>query len=190
MRVSLFFGLALFLAFAVHLAALAGPEAGLCLCGSFSGRLKPDSPPLAPSTVRPWARGFCPHGRPGPLGFGLCGRLPRHGVGGFMFNSSSSPIVRHWPTTPLRPPPRLTAVRAVKAGAAPSAPGGDQRPRFGRHHPPPCARAPLVGRWSAVFFSVLADACQFGMAWAGLRTIRHHQERIPEWANGRLRLGE
>ena len=43
-----------------------------------------------PSTVRPWARGFCPHGRPGPLGFGLCGRLPRHGVGGFMFNSSSS----------------------------------------------------------------------------------------------------
>ena len=42
-----------------------------------------------PSTVRPWARGFCPHGRPGPLGFGLCGRLPRHGVGGFMFNSSS-----------------------------------------------------------------------------------------------------
>ena len=31
-----------------------------------------------------------PHGRPGPLGFGLCGRLPRHGVGGFMFNASSS----------------------------------------------------------------------------------------------------
>ena len=29
-------------------------------------------------------------GRPGPLGFGLCGRLPRNGVGGFMFNSSSS----------------------------------------------------------------------------------------------------
>ena len=46
--------------------------------------------PKTPSTVRPWARGFCPHGRPGPLGFGLCGRLPRHGVGGFMFNSSSS----------------------------------------------------------------------------------------------------
>ena len=43
-----------------------------------------------PSTVRPWARGFCPHGRPGPLGFGLCGRLPRHGVGGFVFNSPSS----------------------------------------------------------------------------------------------------
>ena len=43
-----------------------------------------------PSTVRPWARGFCPQGRPGPLGFGLFGRLPRHGVGGFMFNSSSS----------------------------------------------------------------------------------------------------
>ena len=42
------------------------------------------------AVVRPWARGFCPHGRPGPLGFGLCGRLPRHGVGGFMFNSSSS----------------------------------------------------------------------------------------------------
>ena len=31
--------------------------------------------PSAPSTVRPWARGFCPHGRPGPLGFGLCGRF-------------------------------------------------------------------------------------------------------------------
>ena len=43
-----------------------------------------------PSTVRPWARGFCPHGRPGPLGLGLCGRLTRHGVGGFMFNSPSS----------------------------------------------------------------------------------------------------
>ena len=27
---------------------------------------------------------------PRELGFGLCGRLPRHGVGGFMFNSSSS----------------------------------------------------------------------------------------------------
>ena len=43
-----------------------------------------------PSTVHPLARGFCPHGRPGPLGFGLCGRLPRHGVGGFVFNSSPS----------------------------------------------------------------------------------------------------
>lgn len=30
------------------------------------------------------------HGRPGPSGFGLCGRLPKYGVGGFMFNSSSS----------------------------------------------------------------------------------------------------
>ena len=32
-------------------------------------------------------------------------------------------------------------------------------------------RAPLAGRSD---FSVLADACQFGTAWAGLRLIRHH----------------
>ena len=31
-----------------------------------------------------------PNGRPGPFGFGLCGRLPRRGVGGFVFGSSSS----------------------------------------------------------------------------------------------------
>ena len=29
-------------------------------------------------------------------GFGICGRLPRNGVGGFMFNSSSSVISRFW----------------------------------------------------------------------------------------------
>ena len=52
-----------------------------------------------PSAVRSWARGFCPHGRPGPLAFGLCGRLPRHGVGGFMFNSSSSSSSLRFPTT-------------------------------------------------------------------------------------------
>ena len=100
-----------------------------------------DGNPTAPSTVRPWARGFCPHGRPGPLGFGLCGRLPRHGVGGFMFNSSSS---RRWsharrlivprgpeiktpdagcrtprirsPQSPVRPKQRTAPRRAVRLG--------------------------------------------------------------------------
>ena len=62
-----------------------------------------------PSTVRPWARGFCPHGRPGPLGFGLCGRLPRHGVGGFMFNSPSS---AHCRDTPPQVKPRCALSRS------------------------------------------------------------------------------
>ena len=44
--------------------------------------------------------------------------------------------------------------------------------RFGRlwtGRPPP--RAPC---WPAGFLSVLAGACQFGTAWAGLRLIHHH----------------
>ena len=36
--------------------------------------------------------------------------------------------------------------------------------------PPPCAPW-----WPAGFFSVLAGACQFDTAWAGLRLIHHHQ---------------
>ena len=65
--------------------------------------------PSTPSTVRrPWARGFCPHGRPWPLGFGLCGRLPRHGVGGFMFNSPSSLVL-------LKPPPKTHSFPRFRA---------------------------------------------------------------------------
>ena len=93
---------------------------------------------LTPSTVRPWARGFCPHGRPGPLGFGLCGRLPRHGVGGFMFNSSSSATFR---CVCLRKtqPPRLGPggrFRTPRTGAEPSRAGSSL---VGR-----CTKAPAV----------------------------------------------
>ena len=60
-------------------------------------------PPCARAPVgRRGPGGFCPHGRPGPLGFGLRGRFPRHGVGGLVFNSLSSPHVR-W-RSPLRKP--------------------------------------------------------------------------------------
>ena len=100
---------------------------------------------FAPSTVRPWARGFCPHGRPGPLGFGLCGRLPRHGVGGFMFNSSSPStcgilFVRKWGEGAAvtvqkgsvsfgQKRPRSRGEPSPLAGLClPSAPGADQQP--------------------------------------------------------------
>ena len=56
-----------------HPAETAAPERKQQLSASASARPPPS-----------------PHGRPGPLGLGLCGRLPRHGVGDFMFNSSSS----------------------------------------------------------------------------------------------------
>ena len=52
-----------------------------------------------PGTFEWWAKGFCSQGRPGPLGFCFCGRLPRHGVVGFMFNSSSSTNLKINPHT-------------------------------------------------------------------------------------------
>ena len=122
-------GRALFLAFSWRFQKLltARPLAPSAL----PGVIRHTTPGLTPSTVRPWARGFCPHGRPGPLGFGLCGRLPRHGVGGFMFNSSSSYDSR----TPGRSPVHFTLHRALHDGR-PGFPGAGGRlpirPRCGR----------------------------------------------------------
>ena len=99
----------------------------ICVWRSALGMTHPPSPPLLTSTVRPWARGFCPHvqpprcphGRPGRLGFGLCGRLPRHGAGGFVFNSPSPPLPSaHLParTEALGPRPRHSEARSQENG--------------------------------------------------------------------------
>jgi len=44
---------------------------------------------------------------------------------------------------------------------------------------PSTVRPSLLAGRIPDFFSVLAGACQFGTAWAGLRPIHHHHAAVP-----------